>query len=73
MFHSTKIAPGTWPWVENMISVISATPASPEFPTLNTALGESYDWNCDPVAASTDQASPTILEPAGTKTVEVIR
>lgn len=60
------------PRVVKSISVISAIPTEPVSPTLMATVGRLWSSNNFPLAIIVDQASPTILDPAGKVIVEVI-
>ena len=56
----------------NIISVNWATPTSPAFPTLTIVVGALGFQKLEPVALMAEAyASPTMIEPAGTKIVPV--
>ena len=59
------------PIVVKRISVISTMPSELGSPTRTTGRGQSTSWKKEPVPAIADQASPTIIVPAGMVNVDV--
>lgn len=75
MFHSTSLAPGSGPCMVINRSTSWATPLSPSLPTWIATCGAAGLENLSAVLVtiSTDQASPRMRVPAGSRSVSEIR